>query len=198
MNGDSLAMFNVFEISLLFAIDFETIREAFVLTKSKLFALLDEFCLLWGYPSASSWASCSTQISFWFSLMYCIVSSQIVSSFVSVATVLETCSGSSSISLHHGFGQFLHLPGAMSARLAIRTPWGLRWTFLGFRSRQIFRHLWRVSINPSTRFPVFPLLCSQRTLVVPCALLAATVVPSISRSNDRFCQFWHVHWVSAF
>ena len=94
---------------------------------------------------------------------------------------------------------FLHLSGAIPACLTIRTPWGLRWTFLGFRCRLGSRHLWRVSIDPFISFPVFALLCSQRTLVVSCALLLANVAVLISRSNDRFCQFWHhVHWISAF
>ena len=88
---------------------------------------------------------------------------------------------------------------AKPAGLAMRTPWGLSWKFHGFRCRQGFRHLWRVSIDPSMSFPVFPLLCSQPTLVVSCALLVVIVALLMSRSNDRFCQFWHhVHSVSAF
>ena len=88
---------------------------------------------------------------------------------------------------------------AVVARLAIRTPWDIQWTLLGFRRRQGFRHLWRVSIDPSMSFPVFPLLCAHQTLVVSCALLVATVALSMSRSNDRFCQFWHhVCWASTF
>ena len=67
IKGNNLAMFNVFRIYLLLAIEIETV-----------FALLGKFCLLWGSTSAFSWTSCSRQWSFKFGWRYCIVSSQIV------------------------------------------------------------------------------------------------------------------------
>ena len=47
MKGDSLAMFNVLEVSLLFAINFETFGKfSFWTNNETVFARLDEFCLL--------------------------------------------------------------------------------------------------------------------------------------------------------
>ena len=132
----------------------------------------------------------------WLKLLYRLQSNG-WSSLVSVATVLVISSGSSSFSWHHCFVQLTIV--AMLARLATQISLGLRWTFLGSQCWQGFRHLWRVSVDPSMSFPVFLLLCWQLTSVFSCALLVATVVPMKSWSNDRFCQFCHhVRWVSAF
>ena len=90
-----------------------------------------------------------------------------------MATVLVTCSGSSWFSQYPCFEnlcKFLHLSGAMPARLTTRTLWGLLWTFLGFRCWQGFRHLWRVSNDTSMSFLVFPLFSSQRTFIVSWAI----------------------------
>ena len=106
MKSDNLAMFIFLEISLLFAIDFETFGKlSFWTNRNSICSACRTSPLLWGVPSASFWTSCR-QWSSWLrlKLLYRLQSNS-WSSFVSVATVRVTCSGSSSFFWHHGCGQ---------------------------------------------------------------------------------------------
>ena len=118
---------------------------------------------------------------------------------VSVATAMISCSGLSSFCWHHGFSNFSSSVCVMPAHLITRSPCVLQWTYIGFLFRQGLRHSGRVPIDLSMSFPIFPLLCLQRTFVVSCVLLLAIEVSMVSQPNDRFCHFWHhFSWESAF
>ena len=107
MKIDSLAMFNVLEISLLFAIDFETFGKLSFWTNR------NSICSAWWISSALRGPFCFVlnliQLAMNFLIRLKVVyleHSNSWSSLVSAAKGLVTCSVSTSFIWHHGFGHF--------------------------------------------------------------------------------------------
>ena len=107
MKIDSLAMFNVLEISLLFAIDFETFGKPSLWTNG------NSICSAWWISSALRGPFCFVlnliQLAMNFLIPLKVVyldHSNSWSSLVSAAKGLVTCSASTSFIWHHGFGHF--------------------------------------------------------------------------------------------
>ena len=111
----------------------------------------------------------------------------------------NACSVSTSFSWNHGFGHLFSYCSSHAGLFNHTVFWSSSTDIPQVPMSAVFSTTLTCLRNPSICFPVFSLLCWQRTLVASCALLKATVGLLMSWSNDKFSQCCHhVHSVPAF